>query len=186
MAIPTSGPNVTIEDLLSAQEALISAVSGVGSVITRERYVEGENFIAIFTGLNSDGSPNGVSITFQELLEQKKGPRVCSVQMRLRFGYEIIHEFNDKLSDGRTSHDTFLELIQNINNALNKVVGKAQPWNLGITIEKSDVEHQFLQGDGPIELRTWGTGSTAVSTHYMRATLDVLCVVCNYVQDSGS
>jgi hypothetical protein len=169
-------PNVTIADLLAAQAALVSPISNIGSVLTRERYITGESYINLFMALNHDQSPNGVMILFQEFSEQMKGPRICTVQQRIRFSYEVFHKFDDKLPNDRTSHEEFIEKLQAINDALNTVVGTAQPWNLGITTPGADVEHQFLQGDGVLDLRLWGTGSTAIKTHYVSMTLDVLVV----------
>jgi hypothetical protein len=172
--------NVTIERLLEAQRQRVLTVADVGQVLTRERYVSGDAFLRLFISLNHDRLPKGVMILFQELIEQRKGPRVCTVQKRARFSYEIFHPFVENDEKEVTSYDEFLVKIQAVNDAINLVEPNTLPWNLDITDLGADVEHQFLQGDGVMDTRVWGTGSTAIKTHYISMTLDVLYVTSTH------
>jgi hypothetical protein len=171
-------PNVTIQEILAAIKTIVEAVDDVGTVLTSERHVTDEHWVRLFTGLNGANPPQGVMILFQEFAEQTKGPRVCTVQQRHRYSLEVIEPYSDEVDgDGQNSYDRFVTKLQAINDALNLVEGTAQPWNLGVTYPGSDVEHQFLQSDGPMAVRIWGNGSNAAKTHYASYTLDVLCVV---------
>jgi len=169
--------NVTIDDLLEAIKTIIETVPDIGSVLTRERSVEDDAFIALFKEMNDDRSSNGVMILWEELISQDKGPRVCTILQKHRFSIEIMAPFDDKRPDGLTSHEVFVKRFEAINNALKHIEGNAMPWALGITIPNADVEHQFLQSNGPHIVRRWGSGSTSELTHYTTYTLDVLCVV---------
>ncbi len=170
--------NVTIEELLEAQKTLIETVSDVGVVLIRERYVDDEAWIGLFMALNVDGAARGVMCLWQELAEQTKGPRVGTIQQKHRFSYEMVYPFDDSRPDGRTSHEVFVERIQSVNQALNRLVDQQPQWDLGLTLThpNSDVEHEFLQSDGPIVVRRWGAGQTALKTHYCSMTLDVWVV----------
>lgn len=169
--------NVTIEDLLGAQKTLVEAIDDIGVVLTRERYLDEDGWISLFTALNPDESAKGVMILWQQLVSQEIGPRVCTVLQRHQFSYEILYPFDDNRPDGRTSHEVFVERVQSINDAINNVPVGTVSWNLGITVEGSDVLHQFLQSDGPMVVRRWGSGPTARKTHYISMTLEVLVVV---------
>ena len=171
--------NVTIDDLLEAQKAKVEAVDDVGVVLTRERYVDDEQWIGLFKTLGPDGSAKGVMILWQELAEQTKGPRVGTIQQRHRFSYEVVYPFDDSRGDGQTSHEVFVARLESINRALNLLVDQEPQWDLGLTAThpNADVEHEFLQSDGPVVVRRWGAGQNALKTHYASLTLDVLVVV---------
>jgi hypothetical protein len=169
--------NVTIQDLLEAQRALIETIPDIGIIVTRERHLNKNGFITLLMQEDVEGEANGVLILYQETIRQSKGPRVCTVQRQIRFSYEVIHPFRENDIGEVISFDQFINKLEAIDTALNRIVGTQQPWNLGITEPNADVEHQFLQGDGPIDVRTWSTGSEAIKTHYCSRTLDVLYVV---------
>ncbi len=171
--------NVTIRDLLVAQKTKVETVSDIGVVLIRERYVDDEAWVGLFKSLNSDGAAKGIMILWQQLVSQDKGPRVGTIQQTHRFSYEAIYPYDDGRGDNLTSHEVFIERLQSINRALNLLVFQEPQWDLGLTAThpNSDVEHQFLQSDGPVVVRRWGAGQNAVKTHYASMTLDVLVVV---------
>lgn len=171
--------NISISDLLLAQKEIVEAVDDVGVVLTRDRFVDEEEWIELFRALNTDelaGLPQGVMILWQEV-SQSRGPRICTVQQEHTFSYEVIYPFDDNRTDGRTSHEVFIERLESINNALNEA---GVDFNLDITISGSDVQHQFLQSDGAHLVRLWGAGATAVKTHWFSGTFVVTCVVSQH------
>lgn len=171
--------NVNIAQLLAAQKEIIDAVDDVGVVLIRDRFVDEDEWIELFRALNTDelaGLPQGVMILWNQV-SQSRGPRICTVQQEHEFSYEFLYPFDDNRTDGRTSHEVFIERVESINNALNEA---GVDFNLGIDTPGSDVQHQFLQSDGPILVRLWGTGATAVKTHYYSATFTVSCVVSQH------
>lgn len=171
--------DVTIDDLLNAQKTIVEAVPDIGVVLTRERYLDENGWVSLFTSLNADRSPKGVMILWQELVEQRVGPRSCTIQQRHRFSYEVLYPFDDKRTDGETSDIVFVRNLEAINKALNTVYTVGRPWDLGLhfSFPKADIQHQFLQGDGARNVTRWGSGPAAVKTHYCSMYLDVLCVV---------
>lgn len=171
--------NVNIADLLLAQKELVEAVDDVGVVLTRDRFVDEDEWIELFRSLNVDalaGLPQGVMILWNSV-SQSRGPRICTVQQEHEFSYEFLYPFDDNRPDGRTSHEVFIERIESINNALNEA---GVDFNLGINTVGSDVQHQFLQSDGPILVRLWGAGTTALKTHYFSAKFTISCVVSQH------
>jgi len=171
--------NVTIAQLLAAQKAIVETVNDVGVVLVRDRYVDEDQWIILFQSLNVDelaGKPQGVMILWTSM-SQSRGPRICTVQQEHTFSYEILYPFDDNRPDGRTSHEVFVERVEAINNALNE---EGVDFNLGINTPGSDVQHQFLQSEGDILVRRWGTGATAIKTHYYSGQFTVFCVVSQH------
>lgn len=174
--------NVTVTDLLGAQKSIVETVPGIGVVLTRERYLDENGWVSLFTSLNEDHSPRGVMVLWQELVEQKLGPRSCTILQRHRFSYEVLYPFDDRRQDGDVSDSVFVQNLQSINHALNTVYTTGRPWDLGLhdQFPLADIQHQFLQGDGARNVTRWGSGPAAVKTHYCSMTLDVLCVVSEH------
>jgi hypothetical protein len=167
--------NVTIKDLLDALAAKIGSVGGDdrGVILTRERFTESEEgFAQLFTALEQDGQAKGWLIQWIGLT-QRKGELICTVRQIHQFAIEFLYPYEDKRKDGLTSHEVAVTRIEDVNNALNEVPPNTNPWNLGITEEGSNVEHQFLQSDAPLIVRRWGTGQDAKKAHYGRFRLDV-------------
>lgn len=176
--------NISISDLLAAQKTIVETVADVGVVLTRDRYVDEDQWVTLFQSLNVDslaGLAQGVMILWNSVV-QTRGPRICTVQQEHTFSYEILYPFDDNRPDGRTSHEVFVERVEAINNALNE---EGVDFNLGISTPGSDVQHQFLQSDGEIICRRWGSGATAVKTHYFSGQFIVTCVVSQHT-DVGS
>lgn len=171
--------DVLITDLLGAQKAIIENIPDIGVVLTRERYLDENGWVSLFTSMNEDHSPRGVMILWQQIVSQRVGPRSCTIQQRHRFSYEVLYPFDDKRQDGESSDVVFVQNLEAINRALNTVYTVGRPWDLGLhdQFPQADIEHQFLQGDGARNVTRWGAGPAAIKTHYCSMTLDVLCVV---------
>ncbi len=183
--------NAKIADLLEAIKAIIDTVPDIGTVLTRERHTGAGECLVLFTAMNSDESPKGVMILFSEFVSQGKGPRMCTVQQRLRFGLEIFYPFDDERPDGLTSHEVFISKIEEINDALNATgpaTGSKEDWDLGLTpsFPHSEVEHQFLQSTVEAHVKEFGTGSTGMKVHYASYSLDVNMVSATHTPALGS
>jgi hypothetical protein len=171
-------PIVTIEVILGRLKEITLAIDDPGVVVTEESYVDEHSWAKMFTSLDTGRQPKGVAWLWQKCLRQSKGPRVGCVQRLDRFSMEMLRPF-DEVTSGHRSHKEALAKWQQLNDALNVVVSGQPQWCLGITPEDypgSDVEHQFLQGDSDFYARQWGVGSTALKSHYVSNTLDVLFV----------
>lgn len=175
--MPTS---VTVEDLLAAQKTLVSAVDDIGVVLTDLGDDSSEEeFIGQFISVNEGedaGKPKGVMILWREM-RQRHGPDLCRVLQTHRFMYHVVYPVELKRPDGSSSYSVFIRRVQEINNALNATTTNTpNPWNLGVTLIGSEVDHQHLQQLSPIDVRQWGSGE-GVRTHYAQFSLDVNCVV---------
>lgn len=173
---------VTVEVLLARLKAITEAVGDMGVVITEERYVDEHSWAKLFTSLDDQRRAKGVAWLWQGPVSQAKGPRVGTVQVRHRFSMEMLRPF-DEASGGFRSQREFVAKWQELNAALNRVVVGQPQWSLGITDAEypgADVEHQFLQGDVDCYARQWGAGSTALKTHFISNTLEVLVVANAY------
>lgn len=168
--------NVTISELLDTQKSIVEEALAAlddpdGVVLTRDRYIDEDQWIKLFMAMNQDESPKGVMILWHGL-EQRKGDAICQARQTHRFSYEILYPFDDNRPDGLTSYEVFVERVETINNALNVARYRAD-FDLGIENPGAEVEHHLLQSDGEIQVRRWGTGPTAVKTHYATFTFDV-------------
>lgn len=177
--------NVTIADLLATQQSIVETALAAlddpdGVVLTRERYVDEDQWIKLFRAINEDEAPKGVMILWQNM-SQRKGDAICQVRQTHRFSYEILYPFDDNRPDGLTSYEVFVARVEAINNALNN---EGIDFDLGITTLGADVQHDFLQTD-ELLVRRWGSGATAVKTHYTSATIEVNVTVQAHA-DAGS
>jgi hypothetical protein len=170
-------PNVTSDDLLAAMATLARAAGDVGEVATEERHLEMDEWAAWFMEANEDNSVNGVMIIHQGLAYQTKGPRIGTIQEEHQFSWEFVTPFEANADDGVLSVTKARDKFTRVNDELNRVPGKAQPWNLGITTPGSDVEHQFLQLDTPLHVKQLGKAVGGKKVHYSSYTLRVKVVV---------
>ncbi len=174
--------NITIQQLLAAQKAIVETVDDIGVVLTRERCVDDAQWIKLFKSQNEDESSKGVMILWQRF-DQRTGPRICTIEQTHTFSYEFIYPYDDNRPDGASSYAIFIARLQAINTALNN---EGTDFNLGITLTGADVQHQFLQSDGEILVRSWGNGTEGELTHRAAMTLDVICTVLGHAESVGS